>query len=342
MKMELPHQEARQDSIPAINIQQGDSVRPLTDTVGFLNTSLLKDSLHHRIRKAEVKPVPLVIDTISVCGRNSIEDVTFYDSSNLITRIYPVHTDKFPFLFTLKNRQIQEAAKATLVKQLRTGIDIPPRALHDDWIILIILSVAFLFAIIRKSSENILQGVERFFLFRGINDVTSRDTGGLFTWESTIKNLISFLVLGLFGYVSASYYNIIPSSINGILFWIIAVVGIITAVSLRHLVCLITGIISDEREVFQEYLLNIYQFYRFSALIIFIVTILISYTTIFSVKSCFTAGVIILLTLYLIRVMRLFIIFINKNISLFYLILYLCALEILPVMTTVKYISGLA
>ena len=94
--------------------------------------------------------------------------------------------------------------------------------------------------------------------------------------------------------------------------------------------------------MFTEYLLSIYQFYRFSASFIFVVTILISYTTIFPVKSYFTAGVIVLAILYLIRVIRLFIIFINKNISLFYLILYLCALEILPVLISVKYISGLA
>ena len=184
--------------------------------------------------------------------------------------------------------------------------------------------------------------MERFFLFRGVNNPSSRDIGGLFTLESTIKNLISFLILGLFGYSAASYYNIIPSAISGIIFWIISVIIIIAAVTLRHLVCLVTGAASGERELFTEYLLGIYQFYRFSAILIFVVIILISYSTIFPLESCFIAGAIVLGTLYLIRVIRLFIIFINKNISLFYLILYLCALEILPVVISVKYFSGLA
>ena len=72
-----------------------------------------------------VKPVPEITDTISVCRRNSIEDVTFYDSNNLVTRIEPVHTDKFPFLFTAKDRMIKEEAKASLVKHLRAGDEIP-------------------------------------------------------------------------------------------------------------------------------------------------------------------------------------------------------------------------
>ena len=55
----------------------------------------------------------------------------------------------------------------------------------------------------------------------------------------------------------------------------------------------------------------------------------------------FISVIIVLVTLYLIRIARLFIIFINKGISLFYLILYLCALEFLPVVICLKYISGL-
>jgi hypothetical protein len=90
-----------------------------------------------------------------------------------------------------------------------------------------------------------------------------------------------------------------------------------------------------------EYLISIYQFYRFSGLVIFVITILMLYTTIIPGQAYLKAGLTVLVSFYLIRVTRLFIIFINKNISLFYLILYLCALEILPVVVSVKYISGL-
>jgi len=280
------------------------------------------------------------VDTTSVCRRNSIEDVTFYDSTSIIYRIEPARTDNFPYIFLKKNSLIAEAKKAALVKHLRKGSDIPAMPLHDDWIILIILLVTFLFAIIRKSSGNMFQGVERFFLFRGVNDPSSKDTSGLFSWESTIKNLVSFFIIALFVYSAATYYFTIPSAISGIIFWIISVAAVIAAVTMRHIVCLLIGIASGEREVFSEYLSGVYQFYRFSAIFVFVLSVLLTYTIIFPVKWCFTAGLIVTATLYLIRVIRLFIIFINRNISLFYLILYLCALEILPVVITVKYISG--
>jgi hypothetical protein len=342
MIMLLPFSEAQQDSIQGKNIPIRDSVSLKSDSASTFHFSQPKDTVTHRIKPSVTMPILEITDTISVCRRNSIEDVTFHDSNNLVARIEPIHSDKFPFLFTEKNRHIQEEIKASLVKHLRTGDEILFRSLHDDWITLIILCTIFLLIILRKSSDTLFQGVERFFLFRGVNNPSSRDIGGLFTLESTIKNLVSFLILGLFSYSAASYNNIIPSALGGIIFWIISVIIIIIGATLRHMICVVTGAVSGEREVFAEYLLSIYQFYRFSALFTFVVLILISYTTIFPAKSCYIAGVIVLVTLYLIRIIRLFIIFINKNISLFYLILYLCALEILPVVISIKYISGLA
>jgi hypothetical protein len=104
---------------------------------------------------------------------------------------------------------------------------------------------------------------EKFFLFRGINDPGSRDKGGLFQWQSTILNLSSFLITGLFGYLAASYFDFIPAGFRGFIIWLIALGIISLAITLRHLVCVITGAASGQREIFRQYLLGIYQSYRF-------------------------------------------------------------------------------
>ena len=78
-----------------------------------------------------------------------------------------------------------------------------------------------------------------------------------------------------------------------------------------------------------------------AAFFLFLFIILMSYTEILPVKVFILSGIFILAIIYLIRVVRLFIIFLNRNISIFYLILYLCALEILPVLIIVKYFTGL-
>ena len=139
MMMPLPYQEVQQDTIQVKNIQIRDSLSLKSDSASISGTIQSTDSVPHRIKTLVTKPVPEITDTISVCSRNSIEDVTFYDPDNLVSRIEPLHRDAFPFLFTAKGRVIEEEAKASLVKHLRSGDEIPFRPLHDDWIILIIL-----------------------------------------------------------------------------------------------------------------------------------------------------------------------------------------------------------
>ncbi|MDO9339321.1 MAG: DUF4271 domain-containing protein [Bacteroidales bacterium] len=280
-------------------------------------------------------------DTTSVCVRNSIADITFYDSNNVVSKKVLDSFTRFPFLFTEKPRQMQVEARASLIKSLKPGQDLPSQPFHDDWIIGIILIAAFLYSLIRTTSKSMFPGVTRFFLFRGINDPSSRDITGLFHWQSTLLNLISFLIIALFAYFAASYYNFIPSGISKIFFWLIFLGTIISAVTLRHIVCVTAGNISGEKEVFREYLLGIYQSYRFSALFLFVLIVLMSYTMLLPARGGVISGVTVLGIMYLIRVIRLLIIFLNRNISIFYLILYLCALEILPVVISVKYFTGL-
>jgi hypothetical protein len=277
-----------------------------------------------------------------LCTRNSIADVTFYDRDNVIFKIVSGTNKQFPFISTEKVREHQLEERALLMKQLKPGDNLPERAFHNDWMILIIIGAAFLYSIVKATYKNISPGFSRFFLFRGINDPVSRDINALFHWQSTILNLISFLIIGLFGYCVASYYKVIPSGFSEIVFWLISLVIICTGVTLRHIVCTITGAVSEEKEVFREYLLSIYQAYRFGALFLFAVIIMMSFTEFLPVRDYIISGIFITGLMYFIRVIRLLTIFLNRNISIFYLILYLCALEILPVLIVVKYFTGLA
>jgi len=334
-------QEVQHDTITVKNTAIQDSVSLKSDSGSTIRPLQLKDTIHHKLLSVPAKPAFIITDTISVCCSNIIADITFYDSVNAVTGIKWGNNDRFPFIFIEKNKIMHDEARAILIRQLKPGFKIPLQPLHNDWIIFIILVAAYLYAFVRTLSKNTLSSVTRFFLFRGINEAPSREIGGLFNWQSTILNLISFLILGLFGYFAASYYSVIPPSITGIAFWLISFAVIISAITLRHIVCIITGRASGERELFREYLLGIYQSYRFSALVLFVIIILMSYTNISPLRFYFITGIIALAIMYLFRITRLIIIFINRNISIFYLILYLCALEILPVVISVKYISGL-
>ncbi len=281
------------------------------------------------------------ISDTSICTRNSISDVTFYDSTSFIHNIEPLRSNRFPFLFIEKNSIRESKANEFLMKKLRDGKEIPIQPFNEDWLIFAVMAAIFLYSLISAVSRKFFHEMKRFFLFRGIGDPASRDMQGLFHWQSTIINLVSFLNIALFAYCAAEYYEFVPEIIPGILFWLICFVIIITAVTLRHLICLITGNISGETEAFNEYVITIYLSYRYVAVFLFILAIMISYTGFFNAKSLFLAGSIMIGVVYLMRIIRLFMIFIRKKISIFYLILYLCALEFLPVVILLKYVTGL-
>jgi hypothetical protein len=342
--------KAKQDTVKVKNIVLRDSVglNPDSSSISIKSDTLpVVEILHSNdsvIQKPAFAPRKVVItniDTTSVCSRNSVADITFYNPDNIITKMGSYPISKFPFLLTENNMHSSTETRALLIKHLKPGLELPYKPFHGDWIIGIIMFATFLFSIISTTSKGLLSGIPRFFMFRGINDPISRDTEGIFNWQSTILNLASFLIIALFASFAATFYNLIPPGFHDILFWLISLGIIIIAITLRHFTCIITGNLSGEKMVFREYLINVYHSYRFSALFLFIIVILTSYTVLLPYRISFTSGIIVLIVMYLIRIIKLTIIFLNRNISIFYLILYLCALEILPVLISVKYFTGL-
>ncbi len=318
-----------------------DSGRVKTDTGSVIRVSRQSDSLKHKSSYIRQIITPENTDTTSVCTRNSIADVTFYDFHNFITRLGYGYYKQFPFVFIEKNKQQQAVDQTILINSLKPGIELPQHPLHTDWMIVIIIVAAFLFSLVKQSSGGFSSGFSRFFLFHGINESKSRESSALFYWQSTVLNLVSFLIIGLFGYSVIAYYDLIPQGTRRFIIWLITMGIISSAITLRHIICLLTGAASDTRDVFREYLLSIYQSYRYSAVFLGIIMIMVTYTRIISAGDLIIAGIIIAGLIYLIRVIRLLVIFINRNISIFYLILYLCALEILPVLIIAKYFTGL-
>jgi len=348
--MIIPFSEPVQDTVKGRNIVLNDSLDIISDSISVIIESdsvqvveLLqqKDSVIQKPPPAPKKTVSVFKDTISVCIRNRIADITFYDTNNVVAQIAKYPLKKFPYSLIEKNKRIKTEAKEILIKHLKTGQDMPYQLFHDDWIIGIIMVAAFLYSLISTTSKRLLPGVSRFLFLRGINDPSSREIDGVFTWQSTILNFISFLIISLFGYFAASYNDFTPFGINGILFWILSFGIVISAFTLRHITCAITGDLSGEKEAFREYLISVYHSYWSSALFLFVIIILMSYTAVLPARISLTAGLIVVGIMYLIRILRLIKIFLDRNISIFYLILYLCALELLPVLILVKYFTGL-
>lgn len=277
----------------------------------------------------------------TVCNKPWFSGITFYDTNNVFGLTDLSVAERFPFVFTEKNLQKEHESKAVLIKNLKEGRTKPPDPFHSDWIILIVFFTAACYSVIRVLSRNLFAESAKILFSQSVNDPGSRDITSLFHWQSTLINFVSFLNISLFSYFVIVRYNMLPENFSGILALIIIFSAVTLIITLRHFICVITGNLSDEKEAFNEYILVVYQWYRIIGLLSFFLVIMISYTTVFPSAYLFISGFILIALAYFFRVFRLLIIFIKRDISIFYLILYLCALEFLPVLISFKYFTGM-
>ncbi len=313
-----------------------DSVfRKLDEPPAFLRADALKK------KKIQV-PEVIISDTTSVCQRNSISDVTFYNDSEFLRNLIRYPGGQFPSQLAGKTARVSQMPRLTLIRDLKDGRILPDKPLHFDWILGIVFIAAYLYLIVQSKTRRMLPEMTRFLLFRGINETVSRDMSSVFTWQSTVLNFISFMVLGLFGYCAASYYEFIPTGIPHMAFMLLSQGLVIFGITSRHFICVTAGNLSGRQEAFNEYLFNVYQSYRFSSYIIFGLVVLLLYTVFLPPQVYLVAGFTVLGIFYAYRVTRLLLIFLKLNISILYLILYLCALEILPVLILLKILTGIS
>ena len=142
--------DLQQDTVIRKIVTNQDSLQRKTDSVAVMIPVQSKDTARHKSITLHQNILPDYSDTTSVCTRNSIADVTFYDFNNFILRIGYGSYKQFPFILAEQGRKHQIEERAYLIKQLKPGKELPSHPLHTDWMIIIILVSAFLFSTGKK------------------------------------------------------------------------------------------------------------------------------------------------------------------------------------------------
>ena len=212
-------------------------------------------------------------------------------------------------------------------------------ALRPDWllgvIIICLILIAWLKLFYNKFINQIIQSLTNFQLsaklFRDQNIFTRR--------VSFVLNLNFVLAISVYIYLFFGNFNIIPfkySDFTSLLIYI----GTITAVLLlRYIVLNLVGYIFQKQREFQEYLHEILMIYK--NLGIFLIPIIFGIAYIHEDVRIylFYLGGLMIFCAFIIRIVKGFKILINKDVLIFYLILYLCTLEILPFLILYRFFS---
>jgi hypothetical protein len=135
-------------------------------------------------------------------------------------------------------------------------------------------------------------------------------------------------------------YNLYFFSLSGIGLWFFNLALIVVSAGLRLIIIYLIGSLTRTLDAFNEYAFNILQFYKLLGIPLLVFNFFIPYFESVPDIILFVITAIFIASLLVFRPLRLASVFITKGFSLLYFILYLCALEFIPVLVFVKYLAG--
>jgi hypothetical protein len=105
----------------------------------------------------------------------------------------------------------------------------------------------------------------------------------------------------------------------------------------KTLIILFLGFIFDQSERAWEYVTEMYVFAHFLGMVLLPAALLVTYANEVNSRTIVEAVFAGIALLFVYRTIKMFILMTNKGLSMMYLFLYICALEILPFAVIVKY-----
>ena len=207
------------------NIILQDTVRilqdtTLTETTAPADSAGLADTVLSISTGQAMRIKNAVGDTISVSRRNPFGEIIYPDSTSRNVSFFSDHSIFFPFSFVGKSENKEYQKPGIITTGLHEGRNIEQQPFKADWIIIIVLAAALIYATLSALPGSLFHNAKSFLIFKGIGDPSSRDRGVFFQWQTILINIVSFSGAALFAYCTADYYHFYPFGISGILLWL--------------------------------------------------------------------------------------------------------------------------
>ena len=332
------------DSIPRFrkfNKEQVDSIFKILESREQRQDSIARAEARMRYLQSLKPPEPEGFDTAAVPYYLTNDSIPFQDHpiSHFSTRYFCPRDTSKPVLVDLADKL--PAEKQTLT-ELRSPSDLPPARSHDlrpDWLLGIIIGSLVLLAWLKlfyhKFLNQMMQSVSNYQL-----SVKLLRDQNLFSKRVAIALNINFVFIGgAFIYLIFGYYNLQPFQLNDLLSYLCYSGCLMLLLLVRHVVLHITGHLFDKHYVFREYLHQIFLIYKSMGIYLIILVIGLAYIREELRIYFIYLGIILVFSAYFLRIFKGVRILMNKDVLIFYLILYLCTLEILPFLILYRFFS---
>jgi hypothetical protein len=208
---------------------------------------------------------------------------------------------------------------------------------NDDWLIYSLLGVLVLFAVINSVyGKRFKQLTDAFF--------TSRIAGQLAREENVLQQRLTILlfftfilITSAFIYLASGYYNFYPFEVTGLKYYYFLIGAILGSYLLKMMIIKFLGFVFKTEKEVSEYVFNIILFNNVLGITLFPFVLCLAFSGLADPAIVIKIAVLLTAILFLFRITRGMIIGVsNAGISKFYLFIYLCTLEILPLVVIFK------
>ncbi len=267
------------------------------------------------------------IDSLSASGSYYLSAVdTVAKADTIISKVYPD-----TLTYTLSDSLFQKFIKPSYFENLTEGIYnfnfIPKNQFVENWAILLLVFLLILIVTVVVSSEKYLVQLFQSIFNRVVANRLFKERFGSLLEGAYRLDILFFLVAGLFAYQAV---NIFGGSESSILIYGACLGAVFVWIVGKFLIYRLTGLIFDTSSETREYIFYLKSGNRVLGLLLLPIAI-----SLFFVKSNFAVllfvfGAILIVFFVILGLYRGIKVIGQKVFSIYYMILYLCTLEILP------------
>lgn len=219
---------------------------------------------------------------------------------------------------------------------------IPMLKSENYWVAVLLMIGLSLIVLVRVTSpKKFFTLIRSFFSFNAAKQLIRED----YRLNKGSSLILIFLFLANFPFLLVKineYYMLFPYSFNGFYFYLILLLLVVSVYFVKFVFLKLVGALTRNHLLTDEYAYYAFLSIKGAGLFLYPILVFLEYSQLSNFSSI-VAELIVCATFYILRLVRGMLILINSGgVSVFHLFLYLCGLEIIPLIVIIKIlISGI-
>lgn len=223
-------------------------------------------------------------------------------------------------------------------KNESSGLLLPARQINHvnyDWLTFLLLIALGLFASVRTIWSKYLVSLFQSVVNYGTSIRMFQEKNTSVLQGAFQLDILFYLIASAFTFQIFNFFNInLPFRNLKLFFFSIGL--IVVYFLIKKLIYRFIGYLIERNGETGEYLFNMNNFTRVAGLVLFPVVTVIAFYPFGNLNVPVTTGIILVASIYFLLIIRGFVILLKKQFSIFYLFLYFCTLEFLPLVLLYK------